>query len=45
MYKKIAAIALASSILGLSGAANAADLGTPPPMYKAAPVYVPPMFS
>jgi len=45
MYKKIAAIALASSILGLSGAANAADLGTPPPMYKAAPVYVPPMMS
>jgi outer membrane immunogenic protein len=45
MYKKIAAIALASSILGLSGAASAADLGTPPAMYKAAPPYVPPMMS
>jgi len=44
MYKQFSAIVLASSVLGFSGAASAADLGPPPaPVYKVAP-YEPPQF-
>jgi outer membrane immunogenic protein len=42
MYKQFSAFVLVSSILGISIAANAADMGIPPaPVYKVAP-YVPP---
>ena len=39
MHKQFSAFVLASSILGFSIAANAADMGLPPaPVYKAAPI-------
>jgi outer membrane immunogenic protein len=44
-HKLLCAIGLASSLVGLSAIAQAADLPAAPPVYKAPAVYAPPVFS